>query len=51
MARRLPDCGFQTIAGESHLGGMGVATEVLEQLMDLGPRKSPAVRRATARKR
>jgi pimeloyl-ACP methyl ester carboxylesterase len=40
MAARLPDCRFQTIAGESHLGGMGVATEVLEQLLDLGPRKS-----------
>jgi len=55
MAARLPDCQFQTIAGESHLGGMGVATQVLEQLMDLGPRKSaPKIappRRAAARKR
>ena len=51
MAARLPDCRFQTIAGESHLGGMGVATEVLEQLLDLGPRKSAPPRRAAGRKR
>jgi pimeloyl-ACP methyl ester carboxylesterase len=48
LAARLPDCRFETIAGESHLGGMGVATEVLEELMALGPRK-PAARKKAAR--
>jgi pimeloyl-ACP methyl ester carboxylesterase len=38
VARRLPNARFTTVAGESHLGGLGVATEVLSQLMDLGPR-------------
>jgi pimeloyl-ACP methyl ester carboxylesterase len=47
VASRLPDCRFETIPGESHLGGMGVATHVLEELMDLGPRKAAA---STARK-
>jgi pimeloyl-ACP methyl ester carboxylesterase len=47
LAARLPDCRLETIAGESHLGGMGVATEVLEELMALGPRK-PATRKAAA---
>ena len=46
MAARLPDCRFETIPGESHLGGMGVATEVLRELMDLGPRKTAVDRRA-----
>lgn len=41
MASRLPDAVFATISGESHLGGMGAATEVLETLMELGPRKAP----------
>jgi pimeloyl-ACP methyl ester carboxylesterase len=50
VAARLPDARFETIHGESHLGGLGVATEVLEELMDLGPRKS-APRNAAARKR
>jgi pimeloyl-ACP methyl ester carboxylesterase len=40
LAARLPDARFKTIHGESHLGGMGVATEVLDELMELGPRKS-----------
>ncbi|MFL6062727.1 MAG: alpha/beta fold hydrolase [Marmoricola sp.] len=40
MVERLPDAVFSTIHGESHLGGMGVATEVLETLMELGPRKT-----------
>jgi pimeloyl-ACP methyl ester carboxylesterase len=48
LAARLPDCRFETIAGESHLGGMGVATEVLEELMALGPRK-PAARTSASR--
>lgn len=50
VASRLPDVRFETIHGESHLGGLGVATEVLQELMDLGPRKS-APRKAAARKR
>ncbi|RNL80356.1 alpha/beta fold hydrolase [Nocardioides marmorisolisilvae] len=40
MVERLPDAQFATIDGESHLGGMGVATEVLQTLMELGPRKA-----------
>lgn len=36
MVSKLPDGVFATIDGESHLGGMGVATEVLQTLMDLG---------------
>lgn len=53
MASRLPDARFETISGESHLGGMGVATEVLEELMELGPRKAAArsPRKAATRKR
>jgi pimeloyl-ACP methyl ester carboxylesterase len=42
LAERLPHASFSTIHGESHLGGLGVATEVLSTLMDLGPR--PVVR-------
>ncbi len=38
VAARLPHATFTTIRGESHLGGLGAATEVLTQLMDLGPR-------------
>lgn len=41
MADRLPDARFSTIDGESHLGGLGVATEVLTELLKLGPRRSP----------
>jgi pimeloyl-ACP methyl ester carboxylesterase len=52
LAARLPDCTFETIPGESHLGGMGVATEVLEELMALGPRVArPSAASAGARKR
>jgi pimeloyl-ACP methyl ester carboxylesterase len=51
MAERLPDARFETISGESHLGGMGVATEVLEELMDLGPRKVAPRKAASPRKR
>jgi pimeloyl-ACP methyl ester carboxylesterase len=38
MAERLPHSKFTTIDGESHLGGLGAATEALTQLMELGPR-------------
>ena len=37
LSERLPHGRFTTIDGESHLGGLGVATEVLGQLMELGP--------------
>jgi pimeloyl-ACP methyl ester carboxylesterase len=40
MAARLPHATFSTVAGESHLGGLGVATEVLTELMELGPRST-----------
>jgi pimeloyl-ACP methyl ester carboxylesterase len=40
LASRLPDGTFTTIPGESHLGGLGVATEVLTELMELGPRRT-----------
>lgn len=40
LSRRLPDAEFATIHGESHLGGMGLAEEVLGTLMELGPRKA-----------
>jgi pimeloyl-ACP methyl ester carboxylesterase len=40
MAERLPHARFTTVDGESHLGGLGVATEVLTQLMELGPRSA-----------
>jgi pimeloyl-ACP methyl ester carboxylesterase len=40
LADRLPHARFTTIHGESHLGGLGVATEVLSQLMELGPRST-----------
>lgn len=39
MVERLPDATFSTLDGESHLSGMSVAIEVLETLMELGPRK------------
>ena len=48
MAARLPHARFSTIHGESHLGGLGVATEVLSTLMELGPRSTaPAGRSVT----
>jgi hypothetical protein len=40
MAERLPDVRFTTVAGESHLGGLGVAAQVLTELMELGPRST-----------
>jgi pimeloyl-ACP methyl ester carboxylesterase len=46
LAARLPDATFATIEGESHLGGMGVATDVLDALMDLGPRTATRRRKA-----
>ncbi|RNL64370.1 alpha/beta hydrolase [Nocardioides marmoriginsengisoli] len=51
MVERLPDAEFATIQGESHLGGMGVATEVLQTLMELGPRKPARKKAAGAQRR
>ena len=40
---RLPDAVLTVIDGESHLGGLGIAEQVISTLMDLGPRRSGAV--------
>ena len=37
---RLPDATMSTIDGESHLGGLGIAEQVIATLMDLGPRRA-----------
>jgi pimeloyl-ACP methyl ester carboxylesterase len=37
---RLPDATMKVIDGESHLGGLGIAEEVISTLMDLGPRRT-----------
>jgi pimeloyl-ACP methyl ester carboxylesterase len=42
LVERLPDATLKVIAGESHLGGLGITQEVLGTLMDLGPRRSTA---------
>lgn len=39
---RLPDATLTTIDGESHLGGLGIAEEVITTLMELGPRRAQA---------
>jgi pimeloyl-ACP methyl ester carboxylesterase len=46
---RLPDATMSVIDGESHLGGLGIAQDVITTLMELGPRR--ARRADTARKR
>ena len=40
MVERLPDAILKVIDGESHLGGLGIAEEVITTLMELGPRRS-----------
>jgi pimeloyl-ACP methyl ester carboxylesterase len=48
MVERLPDAELRVIDGESHLGGLGIAREVIDTLMELGPRRttgSPAATR------
>ena len=45
MVSRLPDATLKTIDGESHLGGLGIAQEVITTLMDLGPRRRTAATR------
>ena len=47
VSGRLPDAVLTPIEGESHLGGLGLATDVLSALMELGPRP---VTRAPRRK-
>jgi len=42
LVERLPDATLKVIAGESHLGGLGIAAEVLGTLMELGPRRATA---------
>ena len=42
---RLPDATMATIDGESHLGGLGIARDVIETMMNLGPRRAVAVPR------
>ncbi|MGB0100732.1 MAG: alpha/beta hydrolase [Nocardioides sp.] len=42
---RLPDATMSTIDGESHLGGLGIAQDVIETMMNLGPRRAAAVPR------
>lgn len=41
---RIPDATLATINGESHLGGLSIADEVLGTLMELGPRRTRAAR-------
>ncbi|WP_341927224.1 alpha/beta hydrolase [Nocardioides psychrotolerans] len=40
MVDRLPDATMTVIDGESHLGGLGIAEEVISTLMELGPRRT-----------
>jgi pimeloyl-ACP methyl ester carboxylesterase len=40
LVDRLPDATLSVIDGESHLGGLGIAEEVITTLMDLGPRRA-----------
>jgi pimeloyl-ACP methyl ester carboxylesterase len=49
LVERLPDASLIVIDGESHLGGLGIAQEVLTTLMDLGPRRA-ASRSSTSRR-
>lgn len=43
---RLPDATMSVIDGESHLGGLGIAEQVIRTLMDLGPRRASGSRTA-----
>jgi len=40
LVARLPDATLTTIDGESHLGGLGIAHDVIATLMELGPRRA-----------
>ena len=48
MVDRLPDATLTTIDGESHLGGLGIAEEVIGTLMSLGPRRTTGESRPRA---
>lgn len=37
---RLPEATLSVIDGESHLGGLGIAEQVIAKLMELGPRRA-----------
>ena len=43
VVSRLPDASLSVIAGESHLGGLGIAEQVIADLLRLGPRRAAAV--------
>lgn len=40
LVDRLPDATMTVIDGESHLGGLGIAEDVISTLMTLGPRRT-----------
>lgn len=40
MVDRLPDATMTVVHGESHLGGLGIAEDVIDTLLDLGPRRA-----------
>ena len=42
LVDRLPDATMSVIDGESHLGGLGIAEDVIDTLLDLGPRRARA---------
>jgi pimeloyl-ACP methyl ester carboxylesterase len=44
LVGRLPDAAMTVIAGESHLGGLGIAEEVIGTLMELGSQGARAAR-------
>lgn len=48
LVDRLPDATMTLIEGESHLGGLGIAADVIDTLLDVGPRRAG---RAAARER
>lgn len=48
LVDRLPDATMTVIEGESHLGGLGIAADVIDTLLDVGPRRAG---RAAARER
>ena len=40
LVDRLPDATMTVIDGESHLGGLGIAEDVIDTLLDLGPHRA-----------
>jgi len=40
LVDRLPDATMSVIDGESHLGGLGIAEDVIDTLLDLGPHRA-----------